>query len=297
MDRLVTMTSFVEVAKQGSFSVAAKHLGLSRALVSRHISDLERRLEARLLNRTTRSVTLTEAGNRHFAFCTRLLEEMHVEDDALRRIREEPEGTLRVLAPMWFGSLDIGAVITDFIEAHPRISVSLILGGFGARTFGFLDEGFDVAIHTRKMPESRLIARRLGLLRWALCASREYLARAGVPVNLDALKSHACLVHLHDAPWRFRVKSGSLLVKTQPALSSNSYLTLRTAALRGLGIAMLPTCIVNEDIVAGRLTPVLTDVRLPDRPLYAAYSPGGKPPAKVGLFVRHLAQRFGAMTL
>ena len=297
MNRIDTMRSFVEVARHGSFSAAARHLGLSRALVSRHILDLEQRLEIRLLNRTTRSVTLTEAGGHHLAFCGRVLEEMQIEDGALRRLREEPEGTLKVIAPMWFGSLDVGGVITGFVAEHPRIRVNLALGGFGSRTFGFLDEGFDVAIHTRKMPSSRLIARQLGSIRWSLCAGPDYVARAGTPQGPDELGRHACLVHTHDLPWRLRADSRSTVLRTSPALTSNSYLTLRTAALRGLGVAMLPHCIVAEDIAERRLVPLLPHVPLAPRPLYAAYSPGGKPPAKVALFVRHLAQRFRAAPL
>ena len=297
MDRIDTMTSFVEVARHGSFSIAAKQLGLSRALISRHVLDLEQRLEVRLLNRTTRSVTLTEAGRRHLDFCTRLLDDLRAEDSALHRMHEEPEGVLKVVAPMWFGSLDLGGVITDFVRSHPRISINLTLGGFGSRTFGFLEEGFDVAVHTRKMPASRLIARRVGMIRWTLCASPTYLREQETPETAEALREHACLVHGHDLPWHFRLKSRTVRITTSPVMTSNSYLTLRTAALRGLGIAMLPSCIVNEDIAAGLLRPVLPTIVLPDRPLFVAYSPGGKPPAKVTLFVRHLAQRFRAAPL
>jgi DNA-binding transcriptional LysR family regulator len=297
MDRIDTMRSFVEVGRLGSFSAAARQLGLSRALVSRHILDLERRLEVRLLNRTTRSVTLTEAGNHHFTFCTRVLEQMHAEDTTLRRLREEPEGTLKVIAPMWFSSLDIAGWITDFIATHPRIAVNLVLGGFGSRTFGFLDEGFDVAIYTRKLPASRLKARLLGSIHRTLCASPSYLERASAPRKLDELRQHACLVHRNDMPWRFLTGSRTVLVRTQAALTSNSYLTLRTANLRGLGIAILPSCMVEEDMRLGRLAPVLKQISLPPRPLYAAYSPGGKPPAKVALFIRHLAEKFRSTPL
>ena len=297
MDRIGTMASFVEVARHGSFSVAAKQLGLSRALVSRHVLDLERRLEVRLLNRTTRSVTPTEAGRRHLAFCIRMLDDLQTEDSVLHRMHEQPEGILKVIAPMWFGSLDLGGVITDFIRAHPRISVNLTLGGFGSRTFGFLEEGFDVAIHTRKMPASRLIARRVGMIGWTLAASPAYLAAHAAPQTPEALREHACLAHGHDMPWHFRVKSRTVRIATAPVMVSNSYMTLRTASLRGLGIAMLPSCVVNRDIAKCELVPVLPAVALPDRPLFVAYSPGGRPPAKVTLFVRHLAQRFRAAPL
>ena len=170
--------------------------------------------------------------------------------------------------------------------------MNLSLGGFGSRTFAFLDEGFDVAIHTRKLPASRVIARQLASIRSTICASPAYLDRASAPLRWDELKHHACLVHTSDTSWRLKIGSRTVLVKTTAALTSNSYLTLRMAALRGLGIAMLPSCIAAEDMQAGRLVPLLPQVSLPPRPLYAAYAPGGKPPAKVTLFVRYLAQRF-----
>jgi DNA-binding transcriptional LysR family regulator len=297
MDRIETMGSFVEVAKHGSFSVAARQLKISRALVSRHIQDLEQSLGIRLLNRTTRSVTLTEAGSRYFAFCNRMLEEMSLEEKALRRTQDEPEGVLKVVAPMWFGSLDIGGVIADFITLHPRIAVNLVLGGLGSRTFRFLDEGFDVAIHTRKLPDSRLIARRLGSISWTLCASPAYLDKAQKVQSLDELKHHACLAHALNTPWRFRNGSRTVIVKTDAILTCNNYLPLRMAALRGLGITMLPSSMVEEDLKAGRLSPLLPQYPPLLRPLHVAYSPGGKLPAKADLFVKYLVQRFRSAPL
>jgi DNA-binding transcriptional LysR family regulator len=297
MDRIETMGSFVVVAKHGSFSIAARQLGLSRALVSRHIRDLEERLGVRLLNRTTRSVTLTEPGSRYFSFCSRMLEEMSLEEEALRTTQDEPEGILKVVAPMWFGSLDIGGIIADFVALHPRIAVNLVLGGLGSRTFRFLDEGFDVAIHTRKLPASRLTARRLGWISWTLCASPTYLSRTGELQSLDELKHRACLVHALNIPWRFRNGSRTVLIKTNATLTSNSYLPLRMAALRGLGITMLPSSMVDEDLKAHRLAPVLPHYPVPLRPLHVAYSPGGQLPAKADLFVKYLVQRFRSTPL
>jgi DNA-binding transcriptional LysR family regulator len=297
MDKIETMTSFVEVAKNGSFSVAARHLKLSRALVSRQIRDLEQKLGVRLLNRTTRSVTLTEAGGRYFAFCSRTLDEIRLAETSLRRTQDEPEGVLKVIAPVWFGSLDIGGAIAEFIALHPRIRINLILGGFGSRQFRFLDEGFDLSIHTRKLPATRLIARRLGTISWKLCASPAYLDRAGEAQSLDELSEHACIIHVRDTPWRFRIGSRSSIVRANPVVTSNSYLPLRVAALEGLGIAMLPSALVDEDIREGRLRQVLPQCPLPVRPLHIAYSPGGKLPAKADLFVKHLVQRFRTLPL
>ena len=297
MDRLETMTSFVEVAKQGSFSSAANQLRLSRALVSRHIQDLEEHLGARLLNRTTRSVTLTEAGNRYFEFCSRMLEELSAEEGSLRKAQDKPEGVLKIIAPVWFGSLDIGGIIGDFVATNPRVKINLVLGGFGTRQFRFLDEGFDLSIHTRELPVSTLVARRLGFISWKLCASPSYLSRTKELESLDELQQHACLVHNRDNPWRFRSGSRSIVVKTNPLVTSNSYLPLRLAAIRGLGISMLPSAMVDEDIRARRLVPVLSHYPLPVRPLSVAYSPGGRLPAKTDAFIKHLVKSFRSMPL
>jgi DNA-binding transcriptional LysR family regulator len=297
MDKIETMGSFVEVAKHGSFSVAALQLRLSRALVSRHISDLEQRLGIRLLNRTTRSVTLTEAGKRYLSLCNRVLHEMNSGETALRKALEEPEGQLKIVAPVWFGNLDIAGIITDFASLHTRISVELTLGGMESRTARFLDEEFDVAIHTRKLPDSRLRARRLGSINWTLCASPAYLGQSKELQSPEELKYHPCLVHSLNPPWQFRAGSRTLRIKPKAAFSSNSYLPLRLAALRRLGITILPSAMVMDDLKALRLAPVLPRYPIPLRPLHVAYSPSGKLSLKADLFVKYLVRRFRSISL
>jgi DNA-binding transcriptional LysR family regulator len=291
------MGSFVEVAKHGSFSLAALQLRLSRALVSRHISDLEQRLGFRLLNRTTRSVTLTEAGKRYLLLCNRVLGEINSGEMALRRTLEEPEGNLKIVAPVWFGNLDIAGIIADFATLHPRIVIELTLGGIESRTARFLDEGFDVAIHTRKLPDSRLRARRLGSINWTLCASPAYLSQSKELQSPDELKHHSCLVHSLNPPWQFRAGSRTVRIKPKAVFSSNSYLPLRLAALRNLGVTILPSVMVMEDLKALRLAPVLPRYPIPPRPLHVAYSPSGKLPAKADLFVKYLVRSFRSTSI
>jgi DNA-binding transcriptional LysR family regulator len=145
-----------------------------------------------------------------------MLEELGAEEAGLRKAQDRPEGVLKIIAPVWFGSLDIGGIIGDFVALNPRVKINLVLGGFGTRQFRFLDEGFDLSIHTRELPVSTLVARRLGFISWKLCASPSYLSRTKELESLDGLQQHACLVHTRDNPWRFRSGSRTIVVKTNP---------------------------------------------------------------------------------
>src|SRR5215510_8311167 len=164
MDRFRTMQSFVEVIRLGSFSEAAKTLGLSRALVSRHITDLEKHLAVRLLTRTTRRVTPTEAGAKYFDFCQRLMSEIEQTEASLKRLQMEPEGTLKILAPKSFTTLSLGDAITSFATAHPNLHISLMLDDLSFRSYDFLERGFDVAVHKTPIRDSSLVARKIGSL-------------------------------------------------------------------------------------------------------------------------------------
>ena len=161
MDRFRTMQSFVEVIKLGSFSEAAKTLGLSRALISRHVTDLEKHLGVRLLTRTTRRITLTEAGAEHFTFCQQLIKEIEEKESALKRRQKEPEGSLKILAPKSLTTLALGDAIASFAAAYPHLHISLMLDDLSFRSYDFIERGFDVAVHTTPVRESSLVARKI----------------------------------------------------------------------------------------------------------------------------------------
>jgi len=293
MDRFTVMKSFVAVVKAGSFTAAARSLGISRGLVSRHIADLEEQLGNRLVNRTTRSVSLTEAGHRYFDFSKRVLAEIDEQDTAIVGMREKPEGTLAVVCPKWIGSLDLGNAIASFAVAYPKIKVKLDLGGVSERTYDFIEGGYDVAFHTKYLLDSSVKVKKIAILQFILCASPDYIARRQEPQDLKDLARHDCLVHTKDAVWHFTKGARGEHYKPQNvAFSSNTYLVLRKAAIRGMGIALLPLCSIYNEVRSGSLQSLLPGYQVPDRPLYAAYSPGHHTARKVRCFIDFMADWF-----
>ena len=295
MDRIAIMKSFVSVAETSSFADAATALGLSRALVSRHIAELELQLGARLLNRTTRAVALTEAGLAHVAFCRNILLQFKQEEESLRDLRERPEGYLPVVAPKWIGTLDLGDAIASFAAHHPMIKVKLEIGGISERTHEFLSAGFEIAFQTKNLRDSSLMIKKIATLEFVLCAAPSYLARAGRPTDPAELVRHQCLVHTNDLVWHFCHEAETVHVKpTEVAFSSNTYLVLQKAALRGMGITLLPVRSAQRDIEAGDLVPLLPAFQIPERPLYAVYAPGGYRVRRIQCFLDFIAEWYRA---
>ncbi len=285
MDRFRTMQRFAEVIRLGSFSEAAKTLGLSRALVSRHVTDLEKHLGVRLLTRTTRRITLTEAGAKHFEFCQRVIIEIEQNEGSLKRLQQEPEGSLKILAPKSFTTLALGDAIASFAAANPYLNVSLMLDDLSFRSYDFIERGFDVAVHTTPVRNSNLVARKIANLRWLLCAAPAYLKKHGEPQQPRELARHRCLVHINSDPsdrvWRLGGGNGQVSVKVQGPFASNSVLMLRKAALAALGIAIVPLYCVKEDLKSGALREILSSFPIPVHPLSLVFSPGKPTPQKI----------------
>jgi DNA-binding transcriptional LysR family regulator len=297
MDRFKTMDSFVRVATVGSFSGAAKQLGTSRALVSLHITDLEKRLGARLLNRTTRCLTLTEVGARYLEFCQHTLSEINEQESSIAQLHKEPRGSLKVTAPKSFGTLYLSDALVSFSARYPSIRVSLILEDYSFRAYDFVDHGLDVAVRLGDLPDSSLIARKISTLQWVVCAAPKYLARHGAPKTPTELGKHPCLAHVNldpnDRAWRLHSGDNLISVKINGAFSSNSALALRKAALAGLGIGYLPLYCIEDDLKTGALRRLLPDYAPPQRSIYVVYPPAGKLPERVRTFVEFLADWFG----
>jgi DNA-binding transcriptional LysR family regulator len=285
MDRFRTMQTFVAVIKLGSFSDAAKTLGLSRALVSRHVTDLEEHLGVPLLTRTTRRITLTEAGAAHFNFCQRLIRETEEQEASLKQMHKEPAGSLKILAPKSLTILALGDAIARFAAAYPDLNISLMLDDLSFRSYDFIERGFDVAVHTTPIRESSLVARKIANLRWLLCASPNYLKEHGEPRRPRDLTRHQCLIHINSDPsdrvWRLCDSTGLASVKVQGPFASNSVLVLRKAALESLGIAIVPLYCVKEDLKSGVLREVLAHFPIPVHPLSLVFSPGKPVPRKI----------------
>ena len=297
MDRFKTIDSFVRVATAGSFSAAAKQLGMSRALVSLHVTDLEKRLGVRLLNRTTRSLTLTEAGTNYLGFCQGMMAEIVEQESSIARLQKEPRGSLKVAAPKSFGTLHLSDAVVSFSAKYSDIQLSLILEDYSFRAYDFVNQGLDVAVRLGDLPDSSLVARKIAMLQWTVCASPEYVARHGEPKTPGDLGKHACLAHVNldpnDHAWRLHNSDHVISVKIAGAFSSNSALVLRKAALAGLGIAYLPLYCIEEDLKTGALRRLLPHYSPPPRPIYVVYPPASRVPERVRTFVDFLAVWFG----
>ena len=293
MDQLTIMRSFVGVTKSRSFSQAARQLGISGSLVSRHVAELERALGVHLVNRTARTISLTEAGSRYAEFASRIIDEIDREEAQLRGLRDKAEGQLAIISPKWIGSNDVGDAIVAFSAKYPKIHIRFEVGGMSERSYEFLDQGFDVAFHTRHVRDCNLMLRKIADLQFALCAAPAYMHRAGQPGQVNDLPEHDCLANTNDPIWHLCQDGHDVHLKiSDPVYSSNSYVTLRKAAIAGRGVALLPMRLVSDDLADGTLVNVIPGVEVPDRPLYALHSPGTQTTARVRLFLDFVSEWF-----
>lgn len=298
MDRFRTMESFVRVVRAGSFTIAANQLGLSRALVSRHVSDLEARVGTRLLNRSTRSLNMTDEGRSYLEFCEQIFRDLESKEHAIVRTRTEPTGLLKVMAPKSFGTLHLADAIIDFAKLQPRLQVTLNLEDVSFRSYDFAEKGLDLALRISSMRNSSVIEQEIAPLEWALCASPGYLSRKGKPAHPSDLAEHDCLVHINvtanDRIWRFEGPKGNISAKVGGSFFSNSALALRKAALADLGIALVPRYTVTDELASGALVTVLPRYRPPSRPLVAVFPRVPVVPTKVQVLVDYLIKWFAA---
>lgn len=293
MDRLNGMTIFVEVARRGGFTPAARHLGLSRAQVSKAVGGLEQHLGARLLNRTTRRVSLTGAGRVYLERCEAILEDIAELEETAARQTSEPAGRLQLSAPTSFGMLHLSRAIPAYLEKYPAVQVSLSLTD---RFVDIVAEGFDLAIRVAELEDSSLVARRIAPSRLVFCAAPAYLEKHGEPRVPQDLAIHRCLVYSNDLQadlWRVRGPAGIESVRVNGPLCADNGDVLRSAALSALGIAMLPTFIVGADLADGRLRQVLSAYNPPPISINAVFPSRRFLSARVRSFVDFLAEFFG----
>ena len=260
MDKLDAMNAFAKVVASGSYAEAARRLGLTRSAVSKAVMELEQLLGARLLDRTTRRLSPTEAGRAYFERCIDILAAVEETELQVSRLHEEPRGVLRVNAPMSFGTLYLGDAIAEFMATYPDLKVELMLND---RFIDPLEEGVDVTVRIGALPDSSLIARKLAPARRVLAASADYLARYGEPQTPEDLTRHRCLNYGHSTTmqrWRLTRDGETIVVPITSCLCSNNGDVLRAAALKGNGITRLPTFIVGADIKARRLREVLPEL-------------------------------------
>jgi len=294
MDEFAALRAFVTVAEAKSFSEAARRLRIVKSAVSRQVSDLESELGARLLHRTTRSLGLTEVGRAFFGRALQILGDLDDAKQAVGATQAAPRGKLRVSAPMSFGFLHLMPAISDFMALYRDVVVELAMND---RFVDLVEEGFDVAVRITTLPDSSLIARRLAPARRVICASSRYLLANGSPRTPADLKSHTCLFNSNIASardWRFVTAEGKPVhVTVEGRLSVNNGDALRVAALRGDGLANLPTFIVGADLQSGRLATVLDAFVAQDLSISAVYPHSRHLSATVRAFIDFLADRFG----
>jgi len=292
MDRLKTIEVFLAVARHGSFSAAADELGLSKAMVSKHVSQLENKLGVRLLNRTTRRVGLTEAGSAYRERMKELVADLEETEQSVSKLSTEPRGTLRVLAPTSFGSFHLARAIADYRVAYPEVDVELVLTDHPG---DLVEEGLDLAIRVGDLEASSLIARKLAQARVVACAAPGYLEARGRPQHPDDLRDHDCLIYTGrqlSGDWSFSIDGKVRMDRVNGHVRSNIGDALRVAAIQGAGLVQMPTYMVGLDIAAGRLEAVLERFEPPPRPIYATYLYRRYLSAKVRTFVNFLSERF-----
>jgi DNA-binding transcriptional LysR family regulator len=293
MDSFSAILVFTRVAETGSFSAAARDLGLSKSAVSKRLAALEDRLGARLVNRTTRRLSLTEVGAAFHERAVRILAELEEAEQTVSRLHAEPRGTLRVNMPMSFGIRHVAPALAEFMARYPELRVAMELTD---RRVDMIEEGVDLAIRIAELPDSSLIARRLAPARRAVCASPDYWKCHVRPRDPAELTGHNCLIYTYLAEqreWRFKGPKGPLSVRVSGSLEANNGDALRDAALAGLGVYLAPTFIIGEDLRAGRLEEVLADYQDSRLSVYAVYPHRQHLSAKVRAFVDFLVERFG----
>jgi len=288
MDRLTSLTAFVRVVDSGGFSAAGRKLNMSTTMVSNHVQSLEDRLGARLLNRTTRKVSLTEVGRAYYDRCIQILADIEQADDVAGALQSTPRGTLRVYTATHIVQF-VAPVITEFLAAYPDVKVDLSMG---ERTIDLIEEGFDVAIRLTPPPDSSLIVRSLATWRHVLCCSQAYIEKLGRPEQLSELAERNCLRHVNYPydEWRFVDRKGApASVRVSGRLICNSGETLRRAALEGIGIVLAPGFLLHDDLESGRLVRLLPEYRPVEFSMNAVYPHRHHLSAKVRTFIDRLA--------
>jgi DNA-binding transcriptional LysR family regulator len=293
MDPLDGIAAFACVVDSGSFSAAARRLKISKSAASAHVQRLEQRLGIRLLNRSTRRLSLTDAGAAYYRHCARILAEAEAAEQAAGALQREPRGTIRMSAPDSFGSMHIAPAIPDFLKRYPEIAVDIALS---PAHVNLVDEGLDLAIRIGTLEDSPLVVRRLAPSRLVFCAAPAYLEARGMPREPAELAEHNCLCTSllpWGDEWRLAGRRGQVRVAVGGSLRSNSAEMLRAAALEGIGIAVLPTWALAEPLRTGALRRVLAAWEPPASTIYAVYPGNRLMSMKVRAFVDHLARRFG----
>ncbi len=298
MDNLKAMEIYVHVVTERSYSAAADRLGMSRANVTKYVMALEQHLGARLLNRTTRRVSVTEVGEDYYGFCRRVLGDIQDKEATISGLQAEARGVIKVMAPKSFGGLYMGKVMSDFHTRHRDIHISLFMADVSLSAIDLVENGFDLAIRLTAQPDSSLVSRRIAVTHWVLCATPAYVTAHGQPEVPKDLKDHPCLLHSRSpaprtsATWKFRGPKRWDSVRVSGPVTVNSVITLRAAALESLGVALLPTYCIGEDLATNALVELLPAWGAPEEEISVLFPHRRYLPAKSRLFIDFMVEYF-----
>jgi DNA-binding transcriptional LysR family regulator len=296
LDRITGLEVFAKVAATGSLSAAGRAMGLSQTMITKHIAALEARLGVKLFHRTTRRLSMTEAGRNYLESAERIIAELEAADAAVAADRFEPRGLLRVSAPVSFGEDQVAPLLSEFSRRHPGLTIEL---GLNDRLVDLAEEVWDLALRIGSLTDSSLIARRLAPCRTVIAASPMYLKAQGTPKTVAELSAHNCLGYTLSRltganRWSFG-HQGEVTIDVTGNLRANNGDALRAAAVAGQGIIYQPTFVVADDLRAGTLVALSLDQpTLEFGGIYAVYLPDRNPPAKVRAFIDFLAERFAS---
>lgn len=291
MDTLTSMRVFANVVEAGSFSGAADRLDMSRAMASKYVINLEDHLGTRLLNRTTRRLSLTESGTAYYERCVQIISDVQEAEQAVGQLTGTPRGTIKITMPVAYGLHRLGPVIADYVRLYPEVKLEISLND---RRIDLVEEGLDLAIRIGTLPESGLIARKLAVDRTVVCASPAYLQQHGVPEVPADLARHSCLGYTYTSSgdeWRLRSAEADAAIRIAGSIKANNGDMLRLAACNGAGIIFQPLFIVQDDLHAGRLVQILVDYTSKDLGIYAVYPSRKHLSAKVRTFVDFLVEQ------
>ncbi|HKQ22928.1 MAG TPA: LysR family transcriptional regulator [Burkholderiales bacterium] len=291
MDRLYQMRLYVRIVETGSFSAVARELGTIQPTVSKQLTALEEHLGVRLLNRTTRQLSPTEAGRKYYDRCRHILDEVTDLETSVADLQTRTTGLLRINAPVAFGQLFMLPLVFRFRRKYPGLAVDLTLND---RFVDLVQEGVDVAIRFGDLADSQVVARRVGAVTRVCVASPEYLHSRGTPRSPADLSAHNCITYnyLFSNEWQFEGPQGPLSVRVKGDFRANSALTIRAAALEAIGIAHMPVVFVQDDIDKGTLTQVLADYGPPPVEIHTVYPSARFLSSKVRLFLDFVRDQF-----
>ncbi|QXN25352.1 LysR family transcriptional regulator [Shewanella putrefaciens] len=294
MEHFSALPIFVTVVECGSFSAAGQKLGLSKSAISKRITQLEQHLGIQLLQRTTRSLSLTDAGARYFEYIRPAVQLTQEGLDAISELQQTPKGNLRISVPMVFGRLYIAPLIAEFLKRYPDIQLQMQMDD---KTTDLIAGGFDLAIRIGELPDSSLIARKIAPCVSVICASPAYLAQHGLPIVPSELTQHNCLFYSYfqdGVEWSFLSPDGMQRIQPKGNYQVNNSDAIHLACLDGLGIANLPRFIVESDLQAGRLQTILADFPLPEHGIYAVYPQRKYLPTKVTVLIEFLMEKLAS---